>query len=463
MTDASGTEVRRVAVIGAGIAGLTAAHALRRAGREVVVLDGADRVGGKLRRAEVGGVVVDVGAEAMVNRRPEGVALAADLGLDVVHPTDAAAHVWTRGGLRRLPRTLLGAPLDLNALEGAGILTDDGMVRARHQHAAHLAPGVDISVGELVAHRFGDEVVERLVEPLLGGVYAGYARGISARAAAPQLVPLLSAGGVVGEVPPPVDPTPFFAGIPGGMTRLADALAAGLDVRTGAMVREVQRAERGFLLVTGAASAPLTERVDEVVVATPAHPAARLLGGVAPSAATELARFQYASVVVVTLAFRLAQVLPEMFRESGFLVPPVDGRRIKAATFSFAKWDWVRRAGEDAGGLVVLRTSLGRLGDELSLQATDAELVGWSLADLREAAGLSAVPVATHVQRWGGGLPQYEVGHLDRVARVRAAVESVAGLAVCGAAYDGVGIAACVASGQAGAARIIGTGAALPD
>ena len=173
-----------------------------------------------------------------------------------------------------------------------------------------------------------------------------------------------------------------------------------------------------------------------------------------PSAAAELAEIEYASVVVVTLAFRAAEISTgSIGGSSGFLVPSVDGRAIKASTFSFAKWGWVREAGAEHG-LVHLRTSLGRHGEEATLQRTDEELVAASLADLAEAAGISAAPVATHVQRWGGGLPQYAVGHLDRVARIRAAVAGVPGLVLCGAAYDGVGIPAVIASARAAASEL---------
>jgi oxygen-dependent protoporphyrinogen oxidase len=158
---------------------------------------------------------------------------------------------------------------------------------------------------------------------------------------------------------------------------------------------------------------------------------------------------------VVTLAFRVADVTG-LDGYSGFLVPPVDGRAIKASTFSFAKWDWVRQAGA-AEGLVHLRTSLGRHGEEAALQRADEELVAASTADLREATGIGATPVDTHVQRWGGGLPQYAVGHLDRVARIRRAIAEVPGLAVCGAAYAGVGIPAVIAGAHA-AVRDLGTG-----
>lgn len=439
-----------VVVVGAGIAGLTAATSLVRAGHSVVVIESSDRAGGKIRRAPVGGVVVDVGAEAMVNRRPEGVALAASVGLDVVHPTTASSRVWTRGALRPLPRTLMGWPLDLDQLEASGILSSEGMSRARHQYLGGFDE--DVSVGEVVSQVFGDEVVDRLVEPLLGGVYAGHARAISARAAMPQLL-ALAAGRPLPVVPPATAASPVFAGIEGGMGVLVDRLVAGLDVRLSTTVREVRRTGVGLEVVTGPVPSPSVVAADAVVLATPAAPTARLLTDLAPVAAAELAAIDYASMAVVSLAFRTSDLPVGVGEASGFLVPPVDGRRIKASTFSFAKWDWVRQAGA-ADGLSVLRTSLGRLGDEVTLQRSDDELVADSLADLSAAVGLSAVPVDAVVQRWGGGLPQYAVGHLDRVARVRAAVEQVPGLAVCGAAYDGVGIAGCIASGHAAASRV---------
>jgi protoporphyrinogen/coproporphyrinogen III oxidase len=222
------------------------------------------------------------------------------------------------------------------------------------------------------------------------------------------------------------------------MAGLADALAAGLDVRLREPVTDLRQSSAGF---------------DAVVLATPAAPTARLLAEVAPPAARELAEIEYASTAVVTLAFRAADVpLLAETHASGFLVPPVEGRRVKASTFSFAKWDWVREAGD---GLLLLRTSLGRHREEATLQVTDDELVSVSLSDLAAAIDLDAVPVDTHVQRWGGALPQYAVGHLDRVARIRAAVAGVPGLALAGAAYDGVGIPAVIGSGHRAAAQIL--------
>ena len=453
----------RVVVVGAGVAGLTAARDLVGAGHDVLVLESSPRAGGKLLRHEVAGVTVDVGAEAMLNRRPEGVDLARELGLPIEHPAPASPRIWTRGELRPLPRSLMGVPLDLSDLEASGVLSPAGLARVRAERT--LWPerlDGDISVGDLVDRRFGPEVTDRLVEPLLGGVYAGHARLISARASVPQLVGYATRGSVLEQAAaiPTTDDRPVFAGIPGGIGRLAETLAAGLSVRTGATVRELTRTTTGFALTVGPTTAPERIEAAAVVLATPAAPAARLLVTSAPGAAAELAAVESASMAVVTFAFRGSDV-PGLAAtdSSGFLVPPVDGHRIKAATFSFAKWGWVRAAGD---GLLLLRTSLGRHREEAALQAGDEELVARSLADLASAVGLTAAPVDTHVQRWGGGLPQYAVGHLDRVARIRAAVAAVPGLALCGATYDGVGIPAVIGSAHRAAAEILPDGRALP-
>ncbi len=454
--DADG--VTRVVVVGAGISGLVAAHRLAQdPAREVVVLEGSPTIGGKLRSVAVAGAAVDVGAEAMLNRRPEGVDLAHELGLPVVHPTAATSRLWSNDELRPMPRSLMGVPSDLDTLASSGLLSATGLDRARAELGM---PGEtvhgDVSVGDLVAWRCGAEIVDRLVEPLLGGVYAGHARLISARAAVPQLLSMVERGSLVAQAAAlPTSTVPVFAGIDGGMGRLPHALAESLDVRTDSTVRGVRRTSDGFRLEVGSAAAPTFLTADQVVLATPAAATARLLTELAPVASTALGEIEAASVVVVTLAFQrtdLATTSAFDGSASGFLVPPVEGRRIKAATFSFAKWDWVRAAGGD--DVVHVRTSLGRHREEASIRASDEELVAWSVRDLADATGTTAAPVDVHVQRWGGALPQYAVGHLDRVTTIRSAVAAVPGLAVCGAAYDGVGVPACIASAERAVAKL---------
>ncbi len=447
----------RAVVVGGGIAGLTVARDLVAAGREVLVLEGSPRVGGKLRIEEVGGIQVDVGAESVLARRPEAVALIEDLGLPLVHPATAAASLWTRGGLHPLPRSVMGVPADVEEVAASGVLGEEGLARLRHETPGRaLADGEDATVADLVGGRLGREVVDRLVEPLLGGVYAGHADLLSVRATLPVVAAWSDAPSLVGAAAEAIGPSggeaaPVFAGIEGGLGLLPEALVdhGGFTVRPGATVRGLRRTSTGFALVVGPTTVAEEVPADEVVIAVPPSPAARLLEAVAPDAARELAGIETASMAVITLAFRAADV-PDV-PGSGFLVPPIDGRTIKASTFSFAKWGWVRAAGD---GLLVLRTSVGRHREERALQVADDELVAASLVDLAAAVGLTAVPVDSHVQRWGGGLPQYAVGHLDRVARIRSAVAAVPGLAVCGAAYDGVGIPAVIGSARRAATAL---------
>ena len=451
----------RVVVVGGGIAGLAAAAAVRRRvpDADVLVLEAAPIVGGKLARVEVGGVLVDVGAESMLNRRPEAVGLAREVGLGdrLVHPAAVTANLWSRGRMGPMPRTLMGVPTDTKGLATSGVISRTGLARAALEPAlpaTHLDDR-DVSIGWLVEERFGREVVDRLVEPLLGGVYAGHAREISARAAVPQVVALLdkdrSLMRAAAAATTAVSDVPVFAGLVGGIGALPEAVAAGLEVRTGATVRDLARAaDGGWNLVVGPTREAEVVHADAVVLATPARPTARLLSDVAPDAALELARIEYASMAIVTMAFR-DRDLP-VTEGSGFLVPPVDGRTVKAATYSFAKWDWVREAG---GDLRVLRCSIGRHREEQVLQRTDPEVVELALSDLADAVGLAVRPVDAHVQRWGGALPQYAVGHLERVRRIRAGVAAQPGLAVCGAAYDGLGIPACIASAELAATQVV--------
>ncbi|MGW6916705.1 protoporphyrinogen oxidase [Kitasatospora sp. NPDC054939] len=452
-----------VVVIGGGIAGLSAAAFLggatgSPARARVTLLEASDRLGGKLHGGEVGGVRVDLGAESMLARRPEGVDLARSVGLaDALEPpTTAKAAIWTRGALRPLPGgQVMGVPGDLDALAASGVLSAAGLQRARHEGAGRVED--DVAIGRWVADRLGREVVDRLVEPLLGGVYAGHADEISLRAAVPQLLAVARAGGSLVEGVhalagrPQTATGPVFQGLHGGLGTLPDAVAAacakaGVDLRTGSPVDGLRRTPDGWRIVTptGVLDA------DAVVLAVPAPVAARLLRAEAPGAAADLDAVEYAGMALVTLAFRRAD-LPEPPSGSGFLVPPVDGRRIKASTFSSNKWGWLERSAPDT---FVLRTSLGRLHEEQPLDLPDEELVALSLADLHEAIGLTARPYDTAVTRWRAGLPQYPVGHLDRVARIRAAAGRIGGLALCGAAYDGVGIPACIGSGRAAAETI---------
>ncbi|MEV8017178.1 protoporphyrinogen oxidase [Streptomyces sp. NPDC086554] len=449
------TGTGHVVVIGGGIAGLAAAHRLLDTGARVTVLEASDRLGGKLLPGEIAGVRVDLGAESMLARRPEAVALAREVGLAdrLQPPATATAAIWTRGALRPMPKGhVMGVPGDASAL--SGVLSDEGLHRIEQDRELPATEvGDDVAVGEYVAGRLGREVVDRLVEPLLGGVYAGDAYRISMRSAVPQLFEAARSHASLTEGVREIQARaaknqqtgPVFMGIEGGVGQLPLAVAESVRARggvihTGAAVTELKRTSGGWQISTEKSVID----ADSVVVAVPAYAAAALLGVEAPAAAAELATVEYASMALMTLAYRRSEIdLPE---GSGFLVPPIDGHTIKASTFASRKWGWI--ADEDPD-LLVLRTSVGRYGESAILERDDTDLIALSRRDLHAATGLDAAPVATRVTRWHDGLPQYPVGHHARVARIREHVSKLPGLAVCGAAYDGVGIPACIASAYA--------------
>ncbi|WP_405990237.1 protoporphyrinogen oxidase [Streptomyces sp. NBC_00986] len=457
------TGTGHVVVIGAGIGGLAAAHRLLDRGVRVTVVEASERVGGKLLPGEIAGARVDLGAESMLARRPEAVALAREVGLTdrLQSPATSTASIWTRGALRPMPKGhVMGVPGTASAL--SGVLSDEGLHRIeRDADLPRTEVGDDVAVGEYVAARLGREVVDRLVEPLLGGVYAGDAYRISMRSAVPQLYQAAkthdslteAVRGIQERAAAAQQTGPVFMGIQGGVGQLPlavaeSARARGAEIRTGTPVTELRRTgASGWRVVAGGR----VLEADGVIVAVPAPVAAELLRPEAPGAAAELAAVEYASMALITLAYRRADIeLPE---GSGFLVPPVDGRTIKASTFASQKWGWIADENPD---VLVLRTSVGRYGETTILERDDTGLVDVSRHDLREATGLDAEPLATRVTRWTDGLPQYPVGHHARVARIREHVGKLPGLAVCGAAYDGVGIPATIASAYAAVERLTG-------
>jgi protoporphyrinogen/coproporphyrinogen III oxidase len=460
-----------VAVIGGGISGLAAAYALRTARPDVrvSVFDAARVVGGKLRLTELAGLPVDVGAESLFARRPEAMDLVRGVGLaaDLTWPATTQAAIWFGGRLTPLPaRTVMGIPGDLAAITDSGLFTASELARiGAERRLSGLPLRGDVPIGTLAAERLGHAVADRLVEPMLAGVYAGHADFLSLDATVPPLgaalrtrTSLLDAAHDVAAAQAAGEEAPIFAGIIGGIGRLPSAVAqaSGADIRTGATVRRLTRnADGGWRLLVGPTVA--TERVaaDAVIVAVPATPASRLLAETVPDAAAHLARIQYASVAIVTLVYRAADVTDHL-QGSGFLVPPSEGSLLKAATFSSNKWRWLAQRNPE---LWVVRGSVGRHGDEHELQREDGELAGAAADEIARATRLAAPPIAWDVTRWGGALPQYALGHVDRVAAIRAAVADVPGLAVAGAAYAGVGIAACIASAREAVARIL---ASLP-
>ena len=464
-----------VVIVGGGIAGLAAAFFLRDEAVRVTVLEGSPRLGGKLSVSEIAGVSVDEGAEALLVTRPEGTALIADVGLADRRkvPGTTSSAIWTLGALRPLPRRqFMGVPTDMAELAASGVLTDGGVARARQDN--ELPPTArdgDVPVARYVGARLGQEVVDRLVDPLLGGVYAGRSAELSFDATLPALAAASRSYPTLTEaarslLPPPAPPSTapasrVFTTLGGGLGILPGYLAkaSGATIRTGAMARELARTQSGWRLTAGSAADPEFLDADALILAVPARPAGRLLAAVpgASAAATALGEISYASMAIVTLAYpRSAFPEPGLGARglSGYLVPAVDGRAVKAVTFSTVKWPHLADEMAADEPLEIVRCSVGRIGDEALLQRDDGELAEVAAAELAAATGARGAPVAARVTRWGGALPQYTVGHLDRVARIRDSVAAQPGLAVCGAAYDGVGVPACVATARLAATRV---------
>ncbi|WP_116450342.1 protoporphyrinogen oxidase [Blastococcus litoris] len=443
---------RRLVVVGAGITGLAAAFEWRRRrpDDEIVVLEAGDRIGGKLHRVELAGHWYDTGPEAVLARVPEAVRLIEDLGLGdrLVAPTTTQASVVLPDGRHPLPAgTVLGVPASAEGLDG--FLSPEGVSRVRAEaDLPRLALHGDVAVGGLLRERLGDEVVDRLVEPLLGGVYAGRADELSLAATMPALAAHLpGAGSVLAAAAASRDAGtrsrgdadgPVFATVADGIGALPGALvaAARAEVRLRTPAHALRRTASGFELSIGPAAAPELLTADAVLVTAPAQKAARLLGEVAPGAVEPLQGIPYASMAVVAMAFPAQDV----DAGSGLLVPPVTGRLVKGVTVSSAKWPHL-----GGGDALLVRSSVGRFRDESELQRSDEDLTRAVVADVAELLDLDRPePVETRLVRWGGGLPQYLVGHPARVDAVRAAVSDVPGLAVAGAAFRGVGVPACI-------------------
>lgn len=487
----------RVAVVGGGVSGLAAAHRLRVVlgpAASIILLEGSDRLGGVLRTVDLAGVAFDVGAEAFLVRRPEVTELLDELGLGarLTHPTAAAPSVRAGGRTVALPTgTVLGVPGARTCLDDVLTLAGLAAVLAERDRPLCWEPGRDVGLGRLMRERFGDELTDRLIDPLLGGVYAGRVDALGLRATLPALAAALDAGApsltvAVDSATCPAWPDsppwpgessdpprrvvrsdtascpiphgaarnpaiPVFGAVRGGYRVLIDALVrvADADVRLRTTVREVQPSWGGWRLVLGSAAAPEFLDVDAVLLAVPAPATARLLRVVAPDAARAAAEIELASSAVVGLAYRAADAaaLP---RSSGVLVAADEPFTVKAVTHSARKW--AHLAPEATDGLVRLRASVGRFGQVAPLQVDDVELVAAVRADLAALAGITAAPVAAHVQRWGGGLPQYAVGHLDRVRAIEDGLPH--GLAVAGAALHGVGVPACIGTARVAAERV---------
>ena len=448
----------RVAVVGGGITGLATAWHLRDR-TDVTVHEASDRLGGEIRTIGLAGARMDVGADAFLARHPEGERLVRALGLgddDLVAPATGQVHVWTRGRLRPLPAaTVFGVPTDLRALARSGVVSPGALARAAAEPLLPRRAGAgDRSVADLVAERFGPAVVDALVEPLLGGVYAGRADRLSAEATVPQVWRAaaehrsLLQGLRAQRAAAPPDDRPVFLTVRGGMGRIVARLHEDLAdrVHLGTPVTSIRRGDDAWHLEVDGRQVV----ADRVVLAVPPASAARLLLGLSDEAARELAGIATASVGVVALAYDHA-VAADVPAGSGLLVPRSEGRTIKAVTIASRKWPH-----HADGEHFLLRASVGRVDDASALDLDDGELVARVDREVREVLGIRGPATSSLVQRWPDALPQYDVGHRARVERIRHALAAHPGLHVGGAALDGLGIAARAKDAERLADAVIG-------
>nr|WP_313775374.1 protoporphyrinogen oxidase [Mycobacterium sp.] len=439
-------------VVGGGISGLTAAYRLRVAAgpdASITLFDPADRLGGVLRTEQVGGMSMDVGAEAFLTRRPEVTALVAELGLTGRQVASAGARplIYSQGRLHPLPAgTLQGIPASAESVAGLVDAATVAQIADERSRAFSWRPGADASVADLVGDRFGAQVVTRSVEPLLTGVYAGSAATIGLRSALPTLAAALDRGArsltdaVRSALPPPA-PGPVFGALDGGYAVLVDELARRADLRWAQVgIERVQRAAHGWELIDDENG---HWPADAVVLAVPAPRLVRLVEHIAPRSAAAARRIGVASTALVALALPGGTPLPD---QSGVLVATGEQLHTKAITLTSRKWG--RR-----GNVELVRLSYGRFGDKVARNVGDDELLNWSLQDLQNVFGIAADPVDYRVQRWIDAMPQYGPGHADLVTEVRAGLPPT--LAVAGGYLDGIGVPACVGSATRAAVELV--------
>jgi oxygen-dependent protoporphyrinogen oxidase len=472
----------RVAVVGGGISGLVAAHSLGTS-FEVHLFESTPLLGGKVRTVNFRGRPVDPGPDSFIVRNPAAVDLARSLGLaaQLIEPASRTAAIWARGALRALPSGLaIGVPTNALALFSSGVVSPLGALRA----AADLlrvdtlplpAPGdapsegSDPSVAELLGPRLGREVLETLVDPLVGGINASDVAALSFAAALPQLLEHLRGARSVmrGLRPLAAPPRPgggaaVFAGLQGGIGTLVDALVTScrqrhIELRTSSAISAL-RPRNGGWRIEGTAG---EEDFDGVVLALPAPAAAPLLEGDDAELAEGLALIPYAGVVTVTFAYPLGAV-PEALSArlggiadgqggrsgavlpgSGVLVPRRFGALLTAASFTSTKWPRSAAPGE-----VLIRASAGRHGDERALGHSDDELAEALRLELSELLGLQGDPLQHLVSRYPTSFPQYVKGHLEVVRELRRRAALQPPLVLTGAAYDGIGIPACIGGAE---------------
>jgi oxygen-dependent protoporphyrinogen oxidase len=441
----------KVVVVGGGIAGLAAARRLDVLvpGSEIVLVERSERLGGKLLTEREHGFVVEGGADSFLSRKPRGVGLVGELGLadELVGRRPENARTFVRRGdeLHPLPEGLTGMiPTDLRALESSGLLSPEGRERlAAEVHVPAQPAGADESIASFVSRRLGREAYERLVEPLMTGIYGGDGEQLSLQATFPNLRALELEHGTVlrglAAQSAALSPYPPFVSLRGGMGALVEGIAAALgrtEIRMGRTVKRVRRAPSGYEV---ALDADDVVEADGVIVAIPAFAAAEMLAELDPELAQQHAEIPYASSAIVTLAYASGARPLDGY---GYVVPRSQGSDVLACTWSSSKW-----AGRAPAGASLIRVYLGRFGGRDVTRESDEELVERAQEEMR-VLEIESAPDRAWIHRWPRGMPQYVLGHPGRLERIDATLERHAGLALAGAAYRGVGIPDCIHSGE---------------
>ena len=461
--------MKRIAIIGGGISGLSAAFSLeeaRRAGTSVeyVLFESSQRFGGVLLTEHVDGCLVEAGADSFLTEKPWAADLCRRLGLgdQLIGSNDAdrKTYILVRGRLVPLPDGLMFmvptkiAPAVLSPLFSLGTK----LRMARELFHPRREKQADESVASLVARHYGNEMVDRVADPLLSGVYGGAASDLSVQAVLPRFLEMEARHGSLGramlaarKTAPPAAKSvarSLFTSLRSGMQQLVDGLLVRLPasaLRLNQTVQSLQLRDHGWLVT----SADQVHSFDTVIVATSMLAAATFLQPLSPDLATELRCIPYSSSITVTLGFdrSVRASLPPGF---GFLVPRSEGKRVRAATFMHNKFPF--RAPEDRA---LIRCFLGGTRDEPALQLSEAEILQTVRQELRDIIGLTAEPLFARVYKWTAAMAQYNVGHLERLGRIEDLRRQMPGLALAGNGYRGIGVPDCVRSGMEAAREIL--------
>lgn len=461
---------KHILVIGGGITGLAAAHRLltQHPGVAVTLVERDSRLGGKILTVDKEGYTLEGGPDSMLGSKPRGIGLARELGLGerLIGPTEAnrRSFVLRRGKLHRIPEGLTGlVPTRLKPLAKSSLISPLGKARILGDFVRRpRRDDSDESLERFMTRRLGGEVYANLIEPLMAGIYAGDGSALSLEATFPQLRQAeREHGGLIKGVlaqrskaqPAANGVRPGFITFQTGLRELVDALAAdirerGGEIRLGAAVSLLERCGAGYRATIDRDDGPETMRVDGIVVATQAWAAAPLLDELDRAAALALDAIPHVSSAIVVLGFDDPAV-SQRLRGFGYVVPRSEKRDVMAMTWLSSKW-----AGRAPEGKALVRAFVGRAGQQEVLERPDDDLVTIVRRELVEVLDIAAEPELVRVFRWDGGMPQYALGHLERVEVIEDAVSRLPGLAVAGNMLRGVGLPDCIASGERAADRV---------